>query len=198
LSDNLDVISLASGDAYYFKQGAQAGYILPLSKFLVLQKERDDHSCPVGIRLPIGGLWPITNITTPAISVYVEAINEGLMGFLSGTDFKSLDEAPALLHLALVCSSGLGLEMVTKQYFRRVRVPLSSQVAHLLLELQETTNGKSIVPYTHWQLSRLLSTHRETVSSLLGEFRRKGWIETGVGWIKLSDIPALTKLANFY
>ncbi len=198
LSDNLDVIRLNSGEAYYFEHGAQSGYILPLSGFLVLQKEHADHPCPVGIRLPIGGLWPVTDINQPTVSLYVEAISKSLLGFLSGSNFKRLDKAPALLHLALVSSSAMGLEMVTKQYFQRIRVPLAAQVAQLLLELWETTNEKSIVPYTHWQLSRLLSTHRETVSSLLGEFRREGWVETGVGWIKLYDIPALTKLANFY
>lgn len=195
---NLEVISLSSDEAFPLKHDVQPSYMLPLRGRLVLRKEHVDQPYPICIWLAVGGLWPVHRTSTPKITLSIEPIGAGLLGFLTDRGFKNVRDASSSLRLAFVRSIGLGLEQVINQYSRCLNVPLSTQLARLLLELQEIKNGESVVHFKHWQIANLLSTYRETVSCLIGEFRQQGWVETGTGRIQLLDLPKLTEMAELY
>ena len=54
--------------------------------------------------------------------------------------------------------------------------------------------GTQSLPYTHEELADSVSLNRVTVSRVLTEFRKKGWIDSGYGSICILDRQALEEL----
>lgn len=198
LVTRIEVVTLPSGESYHLNRDSRKDYVLPLRGLLILRKEHELQRYPSSIRLPLGALWPVAGNSGDAVSTFVEAVDDSLLGFLSRDDLEKMDEVTFTLHLALVQSSCLGWNHIMKEYSQRVRVPLSAQIARLLLELKQEENEKLIVPYTHQQLAKLLGTYRETVSLLIGQLRRKGWVETRRRRVCLLDVTALAQMAKRY
>lgn len=74
---------------------------------------------------------------------------------------------------------------------------LTGRIANLLVTLSEVTANDAIY-YSHSQLAGLLNAQRESVSMIIGQFRRNGWVETSYGCITILDCLALRRLATNY
>jgi CRP/FNR family transcriptional regulator len=72
--------------------------------------------------------------------------------------------------------------------FQRIDVRLAER----LLQLEQ--NG--VIQATHQVLAIELGTAREVVSRTLGEFQRRGWVETARGEIRISQRAGLEQLAR--
>lgn len=72
--------------------------------------------------------------------------------------------------------------------FQRIDVRLAER----LLELEQ--NG--VIHSTHQALAVELGTAREVISRTLGEFHRRGWVETARGEIRISQRAGLEHLAR--
>ena len=66
------------------------------------------------------------------------------------------------------------------------------RLAGALLRLAEGGTVRA----TQADLATELGTAREVVSRQLAEFRRRGWVEPGRGTVRLTDAPALARLAE--
>ena len=73
--------------------------------------------------------------------------------------------------------------------FKRIDIRLAQK----LLELR---SDDTTLRLTHQQLAVELGTAREVISRQLKEFERRGWLSLGRGAIELTDIPAITQLAE--
>ena len=73
--------------------------------------------------------------------------------------------------------------------FKRIDIRLAQK----LLELR---GDDTTLRLTHQQLAVELGTAREVISRQLKEFERRGWLSLGRGAIELTDIPAITQLAE--
>lgn len=69
---------------------------------------------------------------------------------------------------------------------------LDVRLAERLLTLERD----GVIQATHQALSVELGTAREVISRTLGEFQRRGWVETARGAIRLADRAGLEKLAR--
>ena len=192
-ADTVKPVTILASDSYSLPLFVDNHYLLPLHGLLVLQKSHSCRSRPFSTLLPLGGLWPLPRITEPDMRVAVHAIADGLMGLMTDVDLQRLCQQTAVLRLALINSIGLAWQRMTEDADYRTSFPLPVQLAHILLELSQVRGQQIVVPYTHEQLAVLLNSYRETVTIMIGQFRRRGWLETRKGSIRLLDIPALTE-----
>jgi CRP/FNR family transcriptional regulator len=69
-----------------------------------------------------------------------------------------------------------------------------SRLAKELLRLSEDDrHSQELVTISQEELAQHIGTTRQTVASVLGRWRRRGWIITGRGKIMLVDRPALER-----
>ncbi|WP_038047676.1 helix-turn-helix domain-containing protein [Thermus caliditerrae] len=78
---------------------------------------------------------------------------------------------------------------------------LKNRMAAALLELAETPlakeeEGQLVLRATHDELAAAVGSVRETVTKVIGELAREGYIRSGYGKIVLKDIKGLTGLAQ--
>lgn len=74
-------------------------------------------------------------------------------------------------------------------------------MAAALLELSETPlaheeEGKVVLKATHDELAAAVGSVRETVTKVIGELAREGYIRSGYGKIQLLDLKGLKELAE--
>lgn len=149
-----------------------------------------------GIRLPQHVLWPIE--PEPAVELVVRANGQGEVGILSQESLNGLMQLSAETRLCILqslLSSSTYLSAELEQYACN---NLTGRIAKLLLELAAQTPAQNTIYYSHAQLANLLNAQRESVSMIIGQFRRSQWIQTSYGRITIGDSGALNRLATNY
>lgn len=78
---------------------------------------------------------------------------------------------------------------------------LKNRMAAALLELMDTPlakeeEGKTVLRATHDELAAAVGSVRETVTKVIGELAREGYIRSGYGKITLLDLKGLRELAQ--
>jgi CRP/FNR family transcriptional regulator, cyclic AMP receptor protein len=96
--------------------------------------------------------------------------------------------------MVTLARQALRLEQQLEQLaFQEVPVRL----AQALVQLAEDNGGELPSSLTHEEVSRLISSTRETVSKVLGEFADQGLVELGYRRIRVLDWPRLRQVAGF-
>lgn len=167
-------------------------YLLPLSTNLTLH--RTSHVA-FGLRLPQGVLWPIS--LQPEEQVQIRCTRDGQLGILSAAAMSELLQLSSTVRRALLQSLCLSQSHISSELEQYTCNDLSGRVARLLLDLEQSAHTQ-IIHYVHAQLADLLNAQRESVSVIIGRFRRAGWITTNYGRIQIDDHEALLRLANQY
>lgn len=72
--------------------------------------------------------------------------------------------------------------------------PLAFQVAVMLATLHHRFG--SDIALTHEDVAHMLGTKRETVTRILADFHRRGWVEVSYGHIHVHDVSALEQYAE--
>jgi CRP/FNR family cyclic AMP-dependent transcriptional regulator len=72
---------------------------------------------------------------------------------------------------------------------------VAGRLASSLLELDQPPGQRATIAIRHDQLASMIGSSRQTVSTILGEWRSEGFIITGRGKIIVVDRPALEDLA---
>lgn len=191
----LKTVELSKNDNYPLTNLRQNGFLLPLSGILTLHKVVAYCPRPFSVRLPLGGLWPTSVTTETEKFETVQPLSDGQFGIISCCQIQALLHKSAELRLPIVHSIGLAWGWLTELSDSRVTFTLSVQLARLLLELSQREGQQLIVPYTHEQIAALLSSHRETISTIIGQFGKRGWLKTKRGYLILLDAPALANVA---
>lgn len=87
------------------------------------------------------------------------------------------------------------LRAVQELAAHRAGRPLGQQLAAVLVMLDRRMGPE--LRLTHEDLAHMLGSHRETISRLLSEFARRGWIEGGYGALRVRDAKGLGAFAGF-
>jgi CRP/FNR family cyclic AMP-dependent transcriptional regulator len=131
-----------------------------------------------------------------------EALDDTLICAINREDFdRYLREHPDLA-VKLTKLIGFRLRKIHSRVQDLVFRDVPTRLAHVLLELIESTgapeaSGVSIrAKLTHQELANLVGCSRETVSTLLGQFRERGLIRTEGRSIIVLDKPALARLVS--
>jgi len=94
-----------------------------------------------------------------------------------------------------------GLAEAYRRIERLATQRLKNRMAAALLELSETPlaheeEGKVVLKATHDELAAAVGSVRETVTKVIGELAREGYIRSGYGKIQLLDLKGLKELAE--
>jgi CRP-like cAMP-binding protein len=94
--------------------------------------------------------------------------------------------------MVTLARQALRLEQQLEQLaFREVPV----RIAQALIQLAEDNGGELPSSITHESLAKLISSTRETVSKILGQFAEEGLVELGYRRIRVLDWPGLRQVA---
>ena len=176
----------------YRVDSAESFYLLPLSDNLMLNRI---NGVSFGIRLPQRVLWPIE--PEPEVELVVRCNGEGEIGLLSSQQICLLMHRSADMRLYILKSLLTSSTYLTDELEQYACNNLTGRIAKLLLELSEGNSAETI-NYSHAQLAELLNAQRESVSMIIGQFRRNRWVETSYGCIVILDSVALNRLATNY
>ncbi len=138
-------------------------------------------------------------LTTACLMGYEEYQAEGI----AETKVRAV-AIPRLLFDELIASSRAFRQFVFTAFSRRVTnlfrvieevafARIDVRLAQKLLTLA-STNGQVIA--THQELAHELGSAREVISRQLNEFARRGWVKSLRGVVEITDISALSSLAQ--
>jgi len=132
-----------------------------------------------------------------------EALGDAHVLLLSPDAWNACAEADPALYLKMAASVGRRIGRLQKKLEELSRAGVEGRIAASLLELADdfgTAAGggtKLDVPISQNDLARLAGTTRETCSSTVAEFARRGLVHGGrLRGMLLLDRPALEKLAQ--
>ena len=187
----LDVVHLSAWKGYDLPLNNFGDYFLCLQGKLFRRREPLDRNRAYSLLLASGAMLPMPKQRDGRVKVSILSIGSGAIGKLSLSDLKGVCSQSVEISKAIIHALSLGLEQVTDELTLCMSSQLSGRLARLLLELEQF--GK--VTYTQDRLAWLLGTYRETVSYLLGRFRKQGWVATSHKGINLLDFPSLQQMA---
>jgi len=142
----------------------------------------------------IFGEGALLNAPTP--DTFVEAQQDCTVWMIPAAEAKKLTSRHPILGWALLQTFGARLAQVESRLEDVAYKKLPERLAALLLDLadhRETT----ISGTSHQSLADTLGTYRETVSSILRDFKRQGLVELGYRRIKILDAFQLAEIAGF-
>lgn len=128
----------------------------------------------------------------------IQAVNAvRLISFRSADIVPYFQTMPQLaLHFLQQCSNTI--DRLSLRMQEQCLLDRYGKVASLILDItasdspdKDTLRGK--LPYTHEQIAASLGLSRPTVTAVLREFARRGWVENGYGYVRLLDRPALLR-----
>lgn len=126
----------------------------------------------------------------------VSAVNDVTVVSCSVQDlFPYITRSEELLRAILLHLAGTNVSLT--RHIRRIAMFDSRQrvASYLYEETKEDNPPRNIInhtlPYSHDQLSVCLGLNRVTVSRILDEFRKKGYISTGYRRIRVCDFEGL-------
>ncbi len=190
IADTLHTVTIGRDTPFILRVPPNTHYIIPLTTNLTLHRHHDN---PFGMRLPHGVLWPITLAHNTVLSIRCHT--QGLIGSLSSEHVNALMRIDADVRLAILKAAIASQQHITLELEQYMANTLTGRTAHLLLQLA-ADQRKPLLHYNHAQLATLLNVQRESVTLVLGRFRKAGWITTHYGRIELTDPAALERIAN--
>lgn len=132
-----------------------------------------------------------------------EALSDGHVLLLAPDAWNAFAEADPGLSVRFAMSIGRRIERLQKRLEELSRSGVEGRVAASLLELGDdfgtgTAAGiKLDLPFSQQDLARLAGTTRETCSSTVADFARRGIVRGGrLRGMLLLDVPALENLAR--
>ncbi len=132
-----------------------------------------------------------------------QALSEGHVLLLSAEAWTRHAEAEPALNLKLAASVGRRIARLYKKLEEFSRAGVEARVAATLLELADDYGTaapggvKLDVPLSQEDLARLAGTTRETCSSTVADFARRGLVKGGrLRGMLVLDLPALAVLAE--
>ena len=141
----------------------------------------------------IFGEGALLNAPTP--DTFVEAQEDCTVWSIPASEAKAVTHRHPIIGWGLLQTFGNRLAQVESRLEDVAYKKLPERLAALLLELadhRETT----ITGMSHQALADTLGTYRETVSSILREFKRQGLVELGYRRIKILDAEGLAEVAG--
>ncbi len=124
----------------------------------------------------------------------VAAVNEVLLYAFTMQEIMPYMTNELWLHFLQQCSATM--DRLVDRLEEQCLLDRYGKVASFLVDLaKEESSDKGIsggkIPYTHENVAESLGLSRSTVTLVLKELERKGWVKSGYGFIRIDDIGAL-------
>jgi CRP-like cAMP-binding protein len=130
-------------------------------------------------------------------TMFAEATTNCVVGVMQREVFYHLMYKYPRVAFRLAEAQALRLAQLESSLVEMAFKPVSARLAHVLLSsAKENGAGEEVYGFTHGDLSDMLGTYRETVTSTLGEFKAHGLIAIDRKCITLLDRRGLEYVAN--
>lgn len=172
----------------------ERSYLLTLEDAVTLQLSRPNHQW-FGMRIPSATVWPLT--ANRVVEVTSHTRKSISISWLSETMLRCVFGRIPRLRKYFVEQIGLANAYAQDKLMLHLNKSARCRLAEILLELDGDSFPKPI-QCGHNALGIMLNLNRETVSSLLNEFRRSGWVSLGYRRINLTNRHRLTQVAAMF
>ena len=131
-----------------------------------------------------------------------EALDDVSICVMNRSDFEQMLKKDPNTSIRLTKLIGMRLKRIESRIEDLVFRDVPARLAHLLLQLSEgigaNDQGEIRLPVkiTHQELANLIGSTRETVSATLGDFKRKGLVNSNQRRISIRDPHVVFQIAN--
>ena len=132
-----------------------------------------------------------------ARSNMAQALDDALMWVFHKRDFLRLLETRTKLAMNYIRLVGRRRRRMEKKLSDITAKDVPSRVCELLHEISTTSAAASavtpelLVPLTHHDVASLIGASRQTTTTVLNDLERRGIIELGRGWIRVTHLKEL-------
>lgn len=130
-------------------------------------------------------------------TVFAEAATQVTLWTIPGSQARNMAIQYPILGWGLLQTYGRRLLQVEDNLEDVAYKKLPERLAGLLVRLVEE-HGTTIRGVSHQALADRLGTYRETVSAILRDFKRKGWVDLGYRRIEIRDLEQIKELAGIW
>lgn len=121
---------------------------------------------------------------------------------ISSDDFRQILDTHPGVTLKILEALSQRLHAANDRFFLISSAPVEKRVAVTLLKLADKFGRKRRLgrlietPLSRENLAEMTGSTPETVSRVISQFQKEGWIDTGRQWIAIQDISAIQQLAE--
>ena len=126
-----------------------------------------------------------------------QALDDALMWVFGKRDFVRLLEARTKLAMNYIRLVGRRRRRMEKKLSDITTKDVAARVCELLHEISTTSAAAAaaapelLVPLTHHDVASLIGASRQTTTTVLNDLERRGIIELGRGWIRVTHLKEL-------
>ena len=169
-------------------------YLLMLEDAATLRLSRPDSTW-FGLRIPRATLWPLAANRTIQLQSHTR---RGItVSWLSQSALRCMMQSAPRLRQFFVAQIALSNAYAETKLSLHLDKSANSRLADLLLEL-EADSTPDPIRCGHDALGVMLNLNRETVTALLNDFRRSGWVKLGYRMIRLVERGQLERVAAMF
>ena len=125
-------------------------------------------------------------------NAFAEAVDSAVVCEATREEVQTVLTQHPEVALRLLGAIGTRLRTLEERLEETVFGSVSQRLAHFLLRYADSSD--TVRGFTHEEIGTTIGAQRQTVTELLGEWQRRGLVETGYRSISLLDIAALHAL----
>jgi len=139
---------------------------------------------------------------TPAYLDTAQAQSHSCVLKISSENFRKILDVYPGVTLKVLDAMSQRLNAANDRFFLISSAPVEKRVAVTLLKLADKFGRKRKpgllieTPLSRENLAEMTGSTPETVSRVISQFQREGWIDTGRQWIAIQDVSVLQRLAE--
>ena len=189
-------LKLAPKGTFIFFQydPANAVYLVWQGAIAIQLENADGHELVINEMNPGDCFGELGTLTGQPRSTSAEAIVDSELLLVPGAVFQSVLQQEPSLALRLLEITARRLQNSSKREEALAFHDAQQRLARLLLQLDQQASDKGYLTLSQEELAQRTGLTRQTVATILGRWRRRGWLLTGRGHIVLLDRRELNLL----
>jgi CRP/FNR family transcriptional regulator len=176
---------------------AEAVYVLKKGRVKLSVLSESGKEFAIDIFHPGDIFGEFALVDESARSNMAQALDDALMWVFGKRDFLRLLETRPKLAMNYIRLVGGRRRRMEKKLSDITTKDVSARVCELLHEISTTSAAASaaapelLVPLTHQDVASLIGASRQTTTTVLNDLERRGIIELGRGWIRVTRLKEL-------
>ena len=190
LMENTTMVTCESGRVFHTPdETGEVVFVLKRGRVALYRLAADGRKLVVATLEPLAVFGEMGLIGQGLYGCFAEAMEDCLLCVLSRSDLQALIRRQPEVGLRFLDDMGRRLQQREEALEELAFRALPSRLAGLLL--READRDGIVSGYSHEEPAERLGTYRETVSQILGRFRKDGLITVEPRHIALRDVPGL-------
>ena len=175
---------------------ANAVYLVRKGTIAIRLENPDGRELVINEMIPGDCFGELSILTGQPRSTSAEAITDSEVLLIPSTTFQSILEQEPRLTLHLLKITAHRLQKSSKREEALAFHDAQQRLARQLLEQDQLTADKGYLTLSQEELAQRAGLTRQTVTTILGRWRRRGWLLTGRGHIVLLNRHELNLLVK--